>query len=112
MKKKEVRKKKVKRRRNFFPTLIVIFLFWGLSAALVYFVDPFTFGAVPLFFLAIFFALFFTFSTLFFNTRRGLITTVALTLFLLLRYLGIGNILNLLLLAGVGISIDLYITKK
>jgi hypothetical protein len=112
MKKRDLRKRKIKLRKNFFPTLLVIFLFWGLSAFIVYFIDPSMFGILPVFFLTVFIAILFTASTLFANTRRGLLASFLLTFFLILRYLGVGNIINLLLILGLGISIDVYLSKR
>jgi hypothetical protein len=108
---KELRQKIIKSRKNFFPTLVITILLWLALGALVYFVEPDTPGVIPVFFVNAFFALLFSFSTLFENSRRGLILSLAIILFLLLRYYGIGNIINFLLLAGVAFSIELYFTK-
>jgi len=112
MKKKELRQKKVKLRKNFFPTLLFIILLWSLAAFIIYFVDPSAFGMVPALLLVIFFALLFTASMLFANTRRGVITASLLILFLILKYLGIGNIINFLLILGVGVTLELYLGTK
>jgi len=109
---KEIRKERILRRKNFFPTLIIIILLWDLIAGFVYFIEPYTFGAVPLFFTLLFFAFLFTFSTIFANSRRGFITSLGLILFLFLRYLGIGNIINFLLILGLAISIEAYFYKN
>lgn len=111
-KKSKLRQKKVKLRKNFFPTLILIILFWVLGGLIVYFVDPATSGIVPIFLLTIFLALLFTTSTVFANTRRGLITASALTFFLILSYLGIGNIINFLLILGIAITLELYLDNR
>jgi len=105
-------KEKRKRRKNFFPTLILIFFSWALVGLIIYFIEPDTFAIVPLFFAVVFFALLFTLATLFSNTKRGLIYCLFLTTFLILRYFGIGNLLNLLLLTGITISIDFYFSRK
>ena len=104
-------KEKRKKRKNFFPTLVAIFITWGLIAFIVYFIEPEAFGAVPLFFLTVFFALLLTFSTLFANSRRGVISATSLALFLILRFFGVGNILNFLLIFGIAASIEYYFTK-
>jgi len=106
------RQEKIKRRKNFFPLLLLIIVFWILAALVVYFVDPNSFSATSLFFAVLFVALLFTFSAVFENTRRGLITSSSLVLFLYLRFLGIGNIINFLLIAGVMVSIELYFYKN
>jgi hypothetical protein len=109
---KEKRKKELKRRKNFFLTLIVIFILWSALALIVYFVEPFSFGAVPIFFLLFFLTSLFSAATLFANTRRGLFVALGLALFLFLRYLGIGNILNFLLIVGVVITFELYFSSR
>lgn len=101
-----------KKKRNFFPTLIITLLFWSLTAAIIYFVNPAAIGAIPFFFLIISITLLFTFSTIFANTRRGFLAAFGLTLFLILRYLGVGNIINFLLIAGLGITTDIYFSKN
>ena len=105
-------KSRILKRKNFLPSLVLTVFLWLAAAGLVYFVDPFIFGVVPLFFLLIFFSLLFTFSLLFAGTRRGLIATISIVLFLFLSYLGIGNILNLLLIVAIAVSIELYFTLK
>lgn len=95
-------------RKNFFPTLIVIILLWTGLFFIIYFVDPAILGVIPLFFIALFLSLIFTFSTLFANKRRGLIISLAISLFLILRYFGVGNILNLILISAVAIAAEIY----
>ncbi len=109
--KKDIRKEQIRKRKNFLPTLIITIFLWLLLSGVIYFVEPDSFGAMPLFFLITFLALLFTFATVFANTRRGAITAAGLTIFLFLRYLGVGNIINLLLIAGLGITIELYLLK-
>ncbi len=105
------RQDKIRRRKNFFPMLLVILISWGGVISIIYFVEPYSLGAVIALFVTTFIALFFTSSVLFVNTRRALIASVGLILFMLLMYLGIGNILNLLLIGGVAISIDIYASR-
>lgn len=109
---KEKRKQQVLKRKNFFPTLLITLFLWIATGSLVYFIDPGTFAAVPIFFIAVFFSLLFTFSLIFANSRRGIVTTIATTLFLVLLYLGVGNILNLILIVAIAGSIELYFSLK
>lgn len=97
-----------KKRKSYLFTFLITILLWGFLGFLVYFVDPQKSGAVPIFFAILFAALFLTFSTLFANTRRGLIVSFGIILFLMLRYLGVGNILNLILIVGVAVSVELF----
>jgi hypothetical protein len=107
-----IRREQVLKRKNFFPTLLVTVLLWSLTSCLVYFVDPATFGATPLLFILIFLDILFTFSLLFANSRRGLIGASGITLFLLLAYLGVGNILNLILIVAIAACTELYFAHK
>ncbi len=107
----KLRQDKIRKRKNFFPMLLVVFLSWGGVISIIYFVDPYSFGATLALFSLVFIALLFTFSVVFANSRRALITTFGIVLFLILAYLGIGNILNLFLIAGVLISIEVYLSR-
>jgi len=109
---KEKRKKQIRLRRNFFPLLLETIFLWGLVFLIVFFIDPYGFAAIPLFLTFFSLSVFLTFSIVFANSRRGLIASFALTIFLLLRYFGIGNILNLLLIMGVGIAVELYVASR
>lgn len=100
------------KRKNFLPTLAVTILLWGLLSGLIYFVDPNTFLVVPLFFVLLFTSLLFTFSLIFASSRRGLIASLSLSLFLLLMYLGVGNVLNFSLIVAIAVCIELYFNSK
>lgn len=105
---KEIRKQMILRRKNFFPSLAITILL-GISLALiVYFTDPSESIFVFIFFLNLFLFSMFIFSLLFANSRRGLIISISLNLFVILRYFGVGNILNAVLLTGLGIIAIIY----
>lgn len=110
--KKKARKQEAKKRKNFLPTLIIAIFLWVGVALFINSVNPYSFGALQLLLIIIFVASFFTFSLLFANTRRGFISATFLVMFLALRYLGIGNIVNLSLLAGLFITIEMYFSKN
>ncbi|HJY98271.1 MAG TPA: hypothetical protein VJ227_01000 [Patescibacteria group bacterium] len=109
---KEIRKQQILKRKNFFPTLLVTLMLWMSLGGLVYFVDPGAFAAVVLFFALLALSLLFTFSLIFANSRRGLITSLSLLLFSFLAYLGVGNILNFILIVAIAVTIELYFTLK
>lgn len=96
------------KRKNFLPTLIITIIIWIVLGGVIYFIDPNTFFAVPLFFILLFITLLFTFSLLFASSRRGLISSLSLLLFLLLSYLGVGNVLNLVLIVAIAVCVELY----
>jgi len=108
----EARQKKVKLRKNFLPTLFITILLWLLLAVFVNSVNPFSFGVVFLFLVLVFLALFFTFAFLFTSTKRAVVYSIAAIIFLVLRYFGIGNVLNLLIIIGLIITIEIYFFKK
>ena len=110
--KRQQRKAQILKRKNFLPTLLVTVFLWIILGGLIYFIDPGSFGAIPLFFILIFFCLLFAFSLIFANSRRGIVATIALTFFLLLMYLGVGNILNLILIVAIATCIELYFSLR
>ncbi len=109
---KEIRKQMILKRRNFLPSLVVT-LFLALTLTLiVYFTDPGSSIFVLLFFINLFAFLFFLFSLIVGNSRRGFIISLCVTIFTLFRMFGIGNILNLILIAGLGIIVEIYANFK
>ncbi|KKP47608.1 MAG: hypothetical protein UR39_C0003G0011 [Candidatus Woesebacteria bacterium GW2011_GWA1_33_30] len=102
------------KRKNFLPSLVITTLLWVTLGFLVYFTDPQNQLFVVLFFINLFTTLFFTTALVLGNSRRGLIVSTILTVFSLFRLFGIGNILNFLLLAGLGVIIEFYakLTKR
>jgi len=106
------RKKEISKKRNFFPLLLITILLWLVLTGFVFFISPEGFAAVPLFFILIFITLMFTAAIILANTRRGVIVALCLTIFLILRYFGVGNLLNLLLLLGAAIAFEIYFSKN
>ena len=110
--KKATRKEQALKRKNFLPTLLVTMLLWVLLAALIKFVDPATFGVVPLFFVTVFATLLFTLYLVFANSRRGFLLSLSLSLFSIFMYLGVGNWLNLALILAITLCIELYFSLR
>lgn len=106
------RVEELRRRKNFLPTLIITITLWIILAGIVYFVDPQQMFAIPLFFLFAFLAILFTASLLFANRRRGLLTSLVIILFLILRYFGVGNMLNAILLIGIAVTFEIYASRR
>jgi len=100
---KEIRKQMILRRKNFLPSLVITFLLFLSLISIIYFTDPGTSLFVLLFFTNLFAFLFFLFSLIFAGSRRGFIISICLTMFAIFRLFGIGNILNAILIAGLGI---------
>ena len=109
--KKQVRTENIKKRKNLLPTLLITILFWIMISGIIYFIDPHQTGAVLLFFVFILATLFFTFSLILASSRRGVLVASAITAFLILRFFGVGNILNLLLITGLTITVEYYFSK-
>lgn len=97
-----------RKRKNFLPTFILAILFWCGWGWLVYSIPPDSSFIIAVFYLLLFLAVFLTSSLFFANSRRGLLLAVWLISFLFFRYHGLGNYLNLLLLTGILVSLELY----
>lgn len=109
---KEIRKQMVLRRKNFLPAVVTILLLLASLVSIVYFTDPNSSIFVFLFFLNLFILLFILISLLLTNSKTGFIISMCITIFTILRYFGIGNILNAILLAGLGIIAVIYTRHK
>ena len=106
----------MRRRKNFFPTLLLAVIFWIGWLYIVFSVSPEnTTYHIPhtiCFFFALFLALFLTLSLVLANTRRGFLMTLGVIGFLILRLLDSAHYLNLILLAGILFSLEIYLSKK
>ncbi|MBN1169125.1 hypothetical protein JXA63_04515 [Candidatus Woesebacteria bacterium] len=111
-KKKKLREKEVKRRKNFIPSVIITAVSWVFTFYIILFVDPLQSGSIQIFFISIFLSLVLTFKLIFKNTRRALLTTISISIFLVLRYFGIGNIINVILILGLAITSEVYFSQK
>ncbi len=87
-------------------------ILWIVTGGIVYFVEPQAFGAIPVFFFMVFLSLVFTLSILFANTRRGVIVSLCALIFLVLRYFGIGNVLNFIFVFALGGTIEFYFSRR
>ncbi len=85
------------------PNILISIPFWLSLLFIIYFIDPNTFGVVPFFLFIFFVAVFFT--------VKKLSITIALTLFLILKYFKMGNIINLLLLVAIVVAYEWYSKK-
>jgi hypothetical protein len=100
------------KRKNFLPAFIVTIVLWILLALIIFFVDPESLIARLSFFVIFFLSCLFSLSLIMASLKRGFIYATSVTLFIFLSYLGVGNLLNAILLAAAAISIDLYIKSR
>jgi hypothetical protein len=105
-------KTRAARKKNFLPTLIITFLLWSIFAFFVYFIDPEIPLALFFFFLLLFASCVFIFSLIFGNSRRGFIVSLAITVFMILRYFGVGNLLNLILILAAALTFEIYFSRR
>lgn len=99
-------------RKNFIAAFLLTFLLWTVWVIFFFFTPPEYFLTPLVFLLISFLAILFTFALLFANTRRGLLVALGAISFMALRYYEIGNYLNLLLLAGVLLSLEYYLSNN
>jgi len=104
-----------KRRKNYFPTVILIVVLWGLLGVLITRVEPELIKdiLIPGFYLPFFLlflpASFLTLAILLANAKRGLLGALGLNAFLILRIFQFGNLLNLFLIIGIIVAMDRYL---
>lgn len=89
-------------------------MLWSCLGLIMWLVEPkllkdiLVTGLYLPFFLLFFPALFLTLAIILANSRRGLLIAIAVTIFLMLRIYQLGNLLNLLLIAGIVVAIGRY----
>ena len=110
--KKEFRKKAARLRKNFFGTLLATIILWTLLGVVIYFTNPASLINIFLFLLIFFFATLFTLSTILTHTRKGVLIASVLTIFMILRILGVGNLLNFILLIALSVAAEIYFQKN
>ena len=111
MKKKLKNQPKIKKRRNFFPTLVLAILFWAALSWLIYTFAPSNHWLITAFYLLLFIAVFLTVALILANSRRGFLIATGLVCFLIFRYYNLANYLNLILFAGILISLEFFFQK-
>lgn len=96
----------IRRRKKFLPAVFFALLSWSIVAFFLFFVDPEIIRDFPIsgsylpFFIFLFLSVFLTASLLLTHARRGLLVSIGITTFLYLRLLGLGHVLNAILLAS------------
>lgn len=103
---------KSSRKKNLFLPLLSTIFILSIWILIFFFVPPES-PLAPLAFLAITsLVVFFLVSIAFKNTRRGILSSVLVLLLMLMNYYGAGNYLNAILLLGVFLSLDFYLSKR
>jgi len=115
----------LKHRRNFLPAFIVNILLWILWFYIVFKIPPDFHSQLQItnyklqipigyfyFFLTLSLTLSLTLAFLFSNTRRGFFLSFLICGFLILRLIKQAHLLNLILLAGILLCLEIYFSKK
>jgi len=99
------------KRKNFLPTLLVALFFWANIVFIIFRLSPSSLFTICHFLFSIFMALFLTSSLVLANSRRGFLLATGIIIFLILRLTKMANFLNLILLFGILLSLELYFKK-
>lgn len=102
----------MKHRRNFLPSFLLTLLLWLAWLAFVLSYTPTTNLLIAIFYCLFVLASFFTFALIFASSRRGLLISLALTAYLILRQIHQDHLLNFILVGGLLLSIELYFRKR
>ncbi|OGH38213.1 MAG: hypothetical protein A3B44_00985 [Candidatus Levybacteria bacterium RIFCSPLOWO2_01_FULL_38_21] len=97
---------------GFFSLAIFLYILISLSPDFSFSIFNFSFTMPPLFFLLIFTSLFFLFSFLLSNFRRGIFIGLFVSTYLLLRFLDLTHIFFLIMLLILFITLELFFNYK
>lgn len=109
--------KENKNERNYLPALTLSLIWWAILIGMIVFVDPAVIADFPitgsylLFFVVLFLAVWFLMGLLLGKSRRGVLAGLGAIFFLVLRMWGVGNWLNGILIAGLLVVIEVYLSK-
>jgi len=100
------------------PLIALTLTFWSLLLGMVFWVQPQIIkdfllpNSYLIFFVIFFLAWFFLLTLVINNTRRGLIYGLGVLMIAILKVMRLGNIINLVLLAGVMMMVDFYLLNR
>lgn len=94
------------------PAFLFTLLIWLIFASFAISFSPETNLTVVIFYVLFFLAAFFTFALSFGNSRRGALAGIAFTATLFLLQIKLFHPLNLILLGGIILSVELYFTRR
>ncbi|MCX6816996.1 MAG: hypothetical protein NTZ93_03960 [Candidatus Beckwithbacteria bacterium] len=106
----------IKRRKNYLPTLLLVLILWALLGLMLYFVEPAMVKDILIpglylpFFLLFFPASSLTLGIIFNNSLRGLLLAIGITAWLILKVYQLDNWLNIILISGIIITVDRYLS--
>lgn len=102
----------MKRRKNFLPALLLVFLFWLIFIYFIISFPPANSLLITLFFMLLFLPIFITLSLALGNSRRGLLLSLGFIIFLFLKQIQQVHALNIILLLSILLSIEIYFLKS
>lgn len=104
-------------RARYLPLIGLIVVFWVLLIGMVVFVDPLVIKDFPFrgaflgFLVVVFFAVLFLLTLILKSLRRGFIYGLGVVIILGLRLIHLGNIINVGLIIGLLVVIDVYFNQ-
>jgi hypothetical protein len=107
----------IRRRKNLFPLLILTLISWALFSFIFFLVNPEIIRDFPFkslyfpFFFTLFLSIFFTAALILSHSRRGFLVAVGVISFLYLRLIGLGHILNGILLVSFFLILELALSR-
>lgn len=94
------------------PALLVALFLWIVWAIIFLSVPPEGLLIPSLFLLVTFLAVFLSTALLFANTRRGVLAASGVVIFMILNFYGVGNYLNAILLMGLLLALEYYLSAN
>ncbi|MBN1263753.1 MAG: hypothetical protein JW991_05365 [Candidatus Pacebacteria bacterium] len=103
------RRELAKKRKNFFPALIIALVCWSIWLLVFFKLAPGSALAFLVFYFSLLGSLFFSFSLISGSSRHGLFISGGIIAFLLLRQVDLANYFNLVSLGVFLIALEVYL---
>ena len=94
--------------KNYALTFVLLVLLWLFWLVMLFFIPPLTFGRYVVFISMLFAAASISFSFVLISARRGIMVGVFIIGILLLNQYGLSSIVNIILFAGLLVSVEIY----
>lgn len=103
---------RIRYRKNLLPAILVTIVFWFLWVSMLLFVSPDSLLIIILFLVFSFLVSLFSGAIVLGRKRRGVLSGIGVLAYMGLSYYGIANYLNLILIAGVILTLEYYFSTR
>ena len=100
------------RRKSYFLLMLLIIISWSWLIYIIIQLDPMKPFSILIFFTTGFLCIYFTWYLIFFNKKKSFLIATAITFFVYLRFIGLGNMKSALIIIAVTFAYDRLVLRR